>query len=90
MDEELIEIYRGGGGHFQAEMIRSLLAGSGIEAISVGDQWHATYPSNVGAIGEFRILVRAPDAEAATELLDEILAEEAEPVPEGGEELPPT
>lgn len=63
-----MEIYQGGGGQFRAEMLRSLLSGSGIEAIVRGATIGA-YPTNVGVSGQFAILVRLEDADRAADLL---------------------
>ena len=68
MEKEFIEIYQGGGGQFRAEMLRSLLSGSGIESIISGGATPG-YPTNVGMSGQFAIVVRAEDAERAIELL---------------------
>jgi hypothetical protein len=68
MGERFVEIYQGGGGQFRAEMFRSLLSGSGIEAVLTGSNT-SLYPTNVGISGQFTILVRPEDAERAVELL---------------------
>ena len=68
MTGEFVEVYRGGGGQFRAEMLRSLLSGSGIEAIVRGASIGA-YPTNVGVSGQFAILVRLEDADRAADLL---------------------
>ena len=74
---EFVEIYQGGGGQFRAEMLRSLLSGSGIEAILTGSVT-SNYPTNVGVSGEFTIVVREADAERAIELLRSFEDEGAE------------
>ncbi|MDQ4026367.1 MAG: DUF2007 domain-containing protein [Actinomycetota bacterium] len=68
MGGDFVEIYQGGGGQFRAEMLRSLLSGSGIEAVVRGATIGA-YPTNVGVSGQFAILVRAEDADRAADLL---------------------
>ncbi|MDQ3915915.1 MAG: DUF2007 domain-containing protein [Actinomycetota bacterium] len=68
MGDEFVEVYQGGGGQFRAEMLRSLLSGSGIESILTGGATPG-YPTNVGVSGQFAIVVRASDAERAVELL---------------------
>jgi hypothetical protein len=81
MAGEFVEVYRGGGGQFRAEMLRSLLSGSGIESLIDGGAT-AGYPTTVGMSGEFRLLVRGEDGERAAELLrsfDEEGAEFEEP-----------
>ncbi|HEX2293887.1 MAG TPA: DUF2007 domain-containing protein [Actinomycetota bacterium] len=68
MADEYVEVYRGGGGQFRAEMLRSLLSGSGIESVVTGGA-ASGLATNIGAIGEFAIVVRASDAERAAEIL---------------------
>lgn len=63
-----MEVYQGSGGQFRAEMLRSLLSGSGIESILTGAQTSG-YPTNVGTSGQFTIVVRAEDADRAADLL---------------------
>lgn len=68
MADDFREVYRGGGGQFRAEMLRSLLSGSGIESVVTGGS-SSGLATNIGAIGEFAIVVRAQDAERAAEIL---------------------
>ena len=68
MADDFREVYRGGGGQFRAEMLRSLLSGSGIESVVTGGA-SSGLATNIGAIGEFAIVVRAEDAERAAEIL---------------------
>lgn len=68
MAGEFVEVYRGGGGQFRAEMLRSLLSGSGIESVLTGGA-ASGLATNIGAIGEFAIVVRREDAERAAEIL---------------------
>lgn len=68
MAADFVEVYRGGGGQFRAEMLRSLLSGSGIESVITGGAT-VGYPTNVGPSGEFAIVVRAQDADRAADLL---------------------
>ncbi len=68
MGSQLVEVFRGGGGHLRAEMIKSILSGDGIEAMIVSDEI-AAYPVNVGAMGEFSLLVPAEDADRSRDLL---------------------
>ncbi|HEX2058193.1 MAG TPA: DUF2007 domain-containing protein [Actinomycetota bacterium] len=74
MAGEFQEVYRGGGGQFRAEMLRSLLSGSGIESVLTGGA-SSGLATNIGAIGEFAIVVRAEDAERAAEILQTFEAE---------------
>lgn len=68
MADDFVEVYRGGGGQFRAEMLRSLLSGSGIESVITGGV-SSGLAGNIGAIGEFAIVVRRAEAERAAELL---------------------
>jgi shikimate 5-dehydrogenase len=68
MADDFVEVYRGGGGQFRAEMLRSLLSGSGIESVVAGGS-ASGLATNIGAIGEFAIVVRATDADRAAEIL---------------------
>ena len=68
MEDEFVEVYRGGGGQFRAEMLRSLLSGSGIESVLTGGATSGL-ATNIGAIGEFALVVRRADAERAAEIL---------------------
>lgn len=68
MADDFVEVYRGGGGQFRAEMLRSLLSGSGIESVVSGSA-ASGLATNIGAIGEFAIVVRRGDAERAAEIL---------------------
>ncbi|HEV2757796.1 MAG TPA: DUF2007 domain-containing protein [Actinomycetota bacterium] len=94
MGEEFVEIYQGGGGQFRGEMLRSLLSGSGIEAIVRGAAI-GLYPTNVGVSGEFAILVRANDADRAADLIrsfeeEGVELEEIEWEDDDGEEEAPS
>lgn len=68
MAADFVEIYRGGGGQFRAEMLRSLLSGSGIESVVTGGA-SSGLATNIGATGEFALVVRREDAERAGEIL---------------------
>ncbi len=65
IDEELVEVYRGGGGEPVAQVLRSVLEGAGIECLVTGGWVGSQYPANVGGMGEFGLLVRAEDADRA-------------------------
>ncbi|MFN2587368.1 MAG: putative signal transducing protein [Actinomycetota bacterium] len=77
MGGDFVEIYQGSGGQFRAEMLRSLLSGSGIESLVTGAATQG-YPTNVGVSGQFTIVVRAEDADRAVELLRSFEEEGAE------------
>ena len=66
---DFVEVYRGGGGQFRSEMLRSLLSGSGIESVITGGA-SSGLAMNIGATGEFAIVVRTEDAERAVALLE--------------------
>ena len=68
MADDFVEVYRGGGGQFRAEMLRSLLSGSGIESVIAGGA-ASGLATNIGAIGEFAIVVRRAEAKRAAEIL---------------------
>ena len=68
MAADFVEVYRGGGGQFRAEMLRSLLSGSGIESVVTGGA-SSGLATNIGASGEFALVVRREDAERAAEIL---------------------
>lgn len=68
-DERLVEIYRGGGGPPQFELIRSLLAGSDIACVIDAGGMGGAYPLTVGGLAEFKVYVKESDAEDAAELL---------------------
>jgi hypothetical protein len=72
-DERWVEIYRGGGGSPQSELIRSLLAGSGIACVVHGFGMGGAYPVNVGGLAEFTVYVKETDAEDAVALLNDTL-----------------
>lgn len=76
MAADFVEVYRGGGGQFRAEMLRSLLSGSGIESVVSGGG-SGGLATNIGVAGEFAIVVRSADAERAVELLRSFEEDEA-------------
>ncbi len=55
-----------------ADLIRSLLEGSGIRAF-VLDERSAAYPVSVGALGETRVVVRRQDEERARGVIGEAM-----------------
>ena len=72
-DEQWVEVYRGGGGPPQAELIRSLLEGSNIACVIDGFGMCGAYPVNVGGLAEFKVHVKESDAEDAAALLRDTL-----------------
>ena len=75
MDAEPVLVYRGGGGPPRADLVRSLLEGSGIQCYVNNSGISGVYPTTVGAFAEFQIYVRAEDAERAKELLEGVDAD---------------
>ena len=67
--EQTVEIYRGSGGPARAELLRSVLEGSGIECFVRPVGGTGGYPVNVGGLGEFALVIHERDAERARELL---------------------
>ena len=67
MDDELEQVYVGPPN--QAEIVRSVLEGNGIDAMLRGSGASGAYPINVGALAETHVLVAAQDAEDARQLL---------------------
>ena len=72
IDPELVEVALAHG-HVQAEMLRSVLRGSGIESAVTGEgeSWGAAYPVSVGPMSRVSILVRPEDEERARALIEE-------------------
>ncbi len=66
-------------GRMDAEVVRSMLEGNGIEATIDNPGAVAAYPVNVGAMGEARILVKVSDEALARELIGDSQPEIAEP-----------
>ncbi|HEV3473369.1 MAG TPA: DUF2007 domain-containing protein [Actinomycetota bacterium] len=76
-EEELVTVYTSG--RMDAEVVRSMLEGNGIEAMIDNPGAVAAYPVNVGAMGEARVLVKASDEARARELIGNTEPEVAEP-----------
>ena len=72
-DEKWVQIYSGGGGPPQSELIRSLLEGSDIACVIDGFGMGGAYPVNVGGLAEFKVYVKESDAEDAAALLKDTL-----------------
>lgn len=77
MDDELVEIYRGGGGGLRADFFSSVLRGEGISCLISSGGAIAEHPLTVGPMGEFRLLVRAEDQERARPLIDSLVEAES-------------
>lgn len=67
--EDWLEIWRGCLLN-EAQFLKSVLEGSGIEAQIPDEHMHGTQPHLTIAIGGVRLLVRAKDAQKAREVLD--------------------
>lgn len=70
MNDAPVIVYSGGGGPPRAEMLRSILEGSGIDCFVQMSGISGMYPTNVGAFGEFKLYVKPGDLERAKDLLD--------------------
>ena len=72
IDDELVEVALAHG-HVQAEMLRSVLRGSGIESAVTGEgeTWGVAYPVSVGPMSRVSILVRPQDEERARALIED-------------------
>lgn len=69
-DMATVEVYRVQG-EVEADIIKSLLAASGIENTSTGNAVQSVLPFTVDGLGELRIMVKEEDAEKARELIRE-------------------
>ena len=67
-DIELVEVGRAQG-EVEAQMMRSVLDGDGIEAMLSGESVRLTHAFTVDGLAEVKILVRKEDAERAKEVL---------------------
>lgn len=54
---------------YHADVVKSVLEGSGIPAVVVKEGYAEAYPLTVGAIGEGRVLIREQDFDRAREVL---------------------
>jgi Putative prokaryotic signal transducing protein len=75
--ENLVEVYEAS--RQQAELIRSLLEGNGIPAVTFGAAGGA-YPVNVGDLGRVQVLVQEIDEDSAREVITEATGVERPPV----------
>jgi hypothetical protein len=86
-DSEFVEVYRVG--TLDAEMVRSVLEGNGIDCILAGSGMGGVYPG-AGTLDSAGVLVRVEDEERARELIEQVLrgdfALEDDELPEGSEE----
>jgi hypothetical protein len=68
--DDLVEVARAAG-QAEAELIQSVLAGSGIESALRGEALRLTHGLTMDGLAEVRILVRPEDRDAARAALDE-------------------
>jgi hypothetical protein len=67
---KLVEVHTAQG-ETEAQMIRSMLAGSGIDSMLRGESTRITHGFTVDGLAEVKIVVREEDEERARELLAE-------------------
>ncbi|MDQ4095919.1 MAG: hypothetical protein M3174_06930 [Actinomycetota bacterium] len=77
-DQELVEIYKGGGGDLRASFFVAALRDEGIECLVSSGGAIAAHPINVGPMGEFRLLVRPEDETPARQIVDALVASETD------------
>jgi Putative prokaryotic signal transducing protein len=65
--EDLVVVYKAD--RISAEVMRSVLEGSGIQTAMSGSGAQGAYPFTVGVFGEGSVLVRSVDEEAAREII---------------------
>lgn len=65
---ELVEVWKAQG-EIDAQIIRSVLEGDGIEAMLSGEAVRLTHGFTVDGLAEVKILVREEDAERAREVI---------------------
>lgn len=67
-EEDLVEVWRTQG-ELNAQMIRALLEGSGIQSVLSGESLRLTHGLTVDGLALVRVLVRAGDARRAREII---------------------
>jgi hypothetical protein len=67
---KLVEVYTAHG-ETEAQMIRSMLEGSGIDSMLRGETTRITHGFTVDGLAEVKIIVREEDEERAKEVLDD-------------------
>jgi len=75
---KLIEVYTAHG-EMQAQMIRSILEGDGIDSMLQGETIRLTHCITVDGLAEVKILVREEDEERAREVIEVFLKDEDQP-----------
>lgn len=71
----LVPVY--GADRIQADVVRSVLEGSGIPALVAREGYAEAYPLTVGAFGEGRVMVREQDRDRAMEVIQTAVRGEA-------------
>jgi hypothetical protein len=69
---DLVEVFKAHG-EVEAQLVRSVLEGDGIDAMLAGESVRLTHGITIDGLAEVRILVRPGDAERARELIDTIV-----------------
>ncbi len=72
---KLVEVYTAHG-ETEAQMIRAMLEGSGIDSMIRGESTRLTHGFTVDGLAEVKIVVRDEDEERAREVLDAYKANE--------------
>jgi hypothetical protein len=67
---KLVDVYTAHG-EVEAQMIRSMLEGSGIDSIFRGETTRITHGFTVDGLAEVKIMVREEDEERAKEIIDD-------------------
>jgi hypothetical protein len=80
--DELVEVYSAGPP--DAELIRSVLEGSGVPAVVYASGAGAAYPLTVGDMGRSTVLVRRRDEARARDVISEALSGDLSLGDEGG------
>ena len=75
---KLVEVYTAHG-EMQAQMIRSILDGDGIDSMMQGEAVRLTHSITVDGLAEVKILVREEDEKRAREVIETFLKDENQP-----------
>lgn len=84
-----VTVYRGYGGQLQADSLRAALEDAGIRCVVRSATSIASYPINVGPMGEFQILVASHDERRALEVLESTTTPQHADDEVGDDEGPP-
>jgi hypothetical protein len=75
---KLVEVYIAHG-EMQAQMIRSILDGDGIDSMMQGEAVRLTHSITVDGLAEVKIMVREEDEERAREIIEVFLENKDQP-----------